>query len=385
MVIKYQISPSALTENFVIRVWEADSDGVGAHVYEETVVAPHAVPYTVTVNGLDDVVHIVRMYGVTSSTLLHEYNVEPLISVLTTFDPIQFRIGDGGPDTPAADQGVCVTPELAGLETTDFIIFRVNYGPLFPDTHFTFNSGTGEWVLTSPDIFNGEGDGEEFTIIRLPQATGSSVTDSIVGKWFSDFVNVSSNTSYIADHQRKLIRLSGSPTYTFGAAASVPIGFVFCFQHFGSAGTATIAFDNGTLLWGGAPKAEVDIPRYTEAAFVWDGTNWNVVYMTDSAWVDEGVVAPAAGETLGVGTYNVGNVSSGDPVYTIEHNLAIVGDYFVLFSIESNAVATYTKNNRIGGTWFHHASDKANKVYISLQELANEVQNLSISWMIIKR
>jgi hypothetical protein len=61
MTLKYHISPSALTEDFLIRIWEAESDTPLAYVHEETVVAPHASPATITVNGLDKVVHIVRM------------------------------------------------------------------------------------------------------------------------------------------------------------------------------------------------------------------------------------------------------------------------------------------------------------------------------------
>jgi len=380
MTIKYHISPSALTEDFLVKIWEASSDTPLAFVFEETVPEPHAAPYTLTANGLDNVVHIVRMYGVDSSTLLHEYEAEPLTDVVTVFDPIRFKIGDGEPDTPAEGQGVCTTPELAGLdEETDFIIHRANYGPLFPTTHFTFSTGTGEWTLNSPDIFNTD---EEFTITRLPQSVQTVVNDSVVGKWFSDFVDISANTNYANTHLRKLIRLNGTPTYTF--VDDPPIGYIFAFQHSGvTDGPATIAFNNGTLLWGASPKSSIEIERYSDAAFVWDGTNWNRVYITPP--VDESAATPVAGDILGVGTYDVGNVASGDPVYTITHNLAISGDYGVLYSIESNSAADYHRDNRIGGSWFHHTTDKPNKFYVGLQELASETQNLSIFWTIIKR
>jgi hypothetical protein len=384
MVLKYHISPSALSENFIVRIWEAASDGVGAHIYEQTILAPHAAPVTITVNGLDRVVHIVRMYGATSAVLLHEYNVEPTTSdIVTVFDPIRFKIGDGGPNTPAAGTSVATTPELAGLVETDFLIFRANYGPLFPTTHFTFNTGDGSWELNSPDIFNGEGGGEEFTIVRLPKAVTGIVNDSVVGKWFAGFVDVSSNTSYVSTHLRKLIRFSGSPEYTF--SGSIPIGYVFCFQHFGSTGTAKVNFTNGTLLYAGTPKASIDIPRYTEAAFVWDGTNWNVVYMTDSDWVN-GSSTPTPGTVLGIGRFSVGDVPAGDPVYTITHNLAISGDYMIIPTIETNTGGDYTKNNKVGIAWHHHATDKANKVYVTLQEISGETQSqLYIAWVIIKR
>lgn len=383
MTLKYHISPSALTEDFIVRIWEAASDGVGAEVYEQTIAAPHAAPVTITVNGLDKVVHIVRMYSAISAVLLHEYNVEPTTDIVTVFDPIFFKIGDGGTNTPAADTDICTTPELAGLsELTDFVIFRANYGPLQPTVHFTFNSGTGEWQLNSPDVFGGEGGGEEFTIVRAPQSVSTVVNDSVVGKWFAGFVNISANTNYANTHLRKLIRFSGSPTYTFQVSDTIPIGYVFCFQHFGaSSGTATINFNNGTLLFNGSPVATKTLPRGTQAAFVFDGTNWNTVYYVPPV----ASTTPVAGDILGVGTYNVGNVATGDPTYIITHSLAISGDYGVLISIESNTIADYTRNNRIGSCWFHHATDKPNKFYVGLQELAVETQNLSIFWTIIKR
>ena len=386
MVLKYHISPSVLTEDFIVKIWEAASDGVGAEIYTQTVglTAPHVAPVTITVNGLDRVVHIVRMYGVTTATLLHEYNVEPTTSdIVTVFDPIQFKIGDGGTNTPAAGDSVCVTPELAGLVETDFLIFRANYGPLFPTTHFTFNTGDGSWELNSPDIFNGEGGGEEFTIVRLPKAVTGIVNDSVVGKWFAGYVDVSANIAYLSTHLRKLIRFNGSPEYTF--SGSIPQNYVFCFQHFGStAGTAKINFNNGTLLYKSSPKTFINVPRGTEIGVVWDGTNWNIVYCTDSAFVD-GAAVPAAGTILGVGRYSVGDVVAGDPIYTITHNLNISGDYMIIPTIESNSAATYFRNNKIGSTWYHHATDKANKVLVSLQEISAETQDLWIAWVIIKR
>jgi hypothetical protein len=383
MTLKYHISPSGLSENFILRIWEAASDGVGAHVHEETINAPHTLPHTVTVNGLDKVVHIVRLYGAVSATLLHEYNVEPLTDVVTTFTPIQFKIGDGGPNTPAANQAICTTPELIGLAETDFLILRANYGPLFPTTHFTFTSGTGEWELNSPDQFNGEGSGEEFTIIRLPKTVSTVVNDSVVGKLFAGFVDVSADTPYSATHLRKLIRFNGSPVYTF--SGSIPIGYIHCFNHMGStAGTATINFSNGTLLYKGSPKASLSIPRGTEAAFTWDGTNWNAVYINESTWVD-GAGTPVAGTILGTGRFLIGDVAAGDPLYTITHNLNISGDYMIVPTIETNNAANYTKNNKMGIAWHHHATDKANKVYVTLQEISGEVQDLYIAWVIIKR
>ncbi len=380
MVAKFVISPSALTEGFVLKLWEAQSDGSGAEVHTQTISAPHSSPVTITVNGLDRVVHIVRLYGATSGNLLHESNYEPTVESTSIFAPIHFKVGDGDPDTPAAGQPICVTPELANVQPENFLIHRNNYGYLKESIHFSFDDSTGEWELLGGDVF---GANEEFTIIKVPSSVTTPVNDSVVGKWFADFVNVSANTNYSNSHLRKLIRFTGSPTYTFQVSDTVPIGYAFVFQNSGT-GTAIIKFDNGSLRWPSVNKTQVSLPTKCEACVVWDGTNWNVVYMNQSTWVD-GAASPTAGTIMGVGSYNVGDVASGDPSYTITHNLAISGDYMVLFSIETNTAASYVRNNKVCGTWWHHATDKANKFYVSLQEISSETQDVSISWMIVKR
>lgn len=391
MVLKYHISPSAFTENFIVRIWEAQSDGVGAHIHEETLVekngsgvatpgAGHQVPETIEVNGLDKVVHIVRMYGATSGTLYHEYNAEPKEDVVTVFDPIQFKIGDGGPNTPAANDDTYQNDLLIGLGDDDYMVHRANYGFLIPGTHYSTNSGTGSWQLTSPDVMN---DQEEFTIIRKPVVITTPVNDSVVGKWFGGFVNVSSNTNYSATHLRKLIRFSGTCAYTFQSGDSIPIGYAFVFQHFGTAGTGTVNFNNGTLLWAGSPKTSIAIPSYCEACFVWDGTNWNVVYISQSTFVNT-AAAPQAGDILGVVSVSLGDVPAGDPIYTITHNLAISGDYKLFPSIQSNSAATYFRDNKLGCCWYHHATDKPNKVYVSLQEISPEVQDITLCCLLVK-
>lgn len=390
MVIKFQISPSAYTENFIVRIWEAASDGPGAHVYEETFVekngsgvptpgAGHQVVETFNQSGFDKVVHIVRMYGVTSGTLYNEYELEPLSNDVTIYPPIRFKIGDGGAYTPAAGTDQFTHPSLVGKGDDDYVVHRNNYGDLHPDEHYTNDSVNGSFQLNAPDQFN---DDEEFTIRIQPTVTQVPVNDSVVGKWFAGFVDISANTNYSNSHLRKLIRFSGSPEYTFQTTDVIPQGYIFAFQHFGSAGTAKVKFQNGTLLWSGSPKSSIDIPQYCEGAFVWDGTNWNVVYMVQSTWQNAG--ATPAGSILGVGRYNVGDVAGGDPIYTITHNLNISGDYLVFFSLESNDPALYHRNNKVGGTWWHHATEKNNKFYVSLQEISAEVQNLTIAWLIVK-
>lgn len=392
MVLKYQISPyPALTQNMVLKIWEAGSDGSGAEIYTETIPekngsgvptpgAGHQVINTIEVNGLDKVVHIVRLYSAVSAALLHEYNVEPKEDLVTVFDPIQFKIGDGGANTPLESDDTYQNDLLIGLSDDDYLVHRNNYGFLIPGTHYTTDSGGGAWQLTSPDVFNPE---EEFTIVRKPAVITTVVNDSVVGKWFAGFVNISANTNYSSTHLRKLIRFSGTCAYTFQVSDTIPIGYAFVFQHFGTAGTGTVNFSNGTLLWAGSPKTSIAIPSYCEACFVWDGTNWNVVYISQSTFINT-AAAPQAGDIIAVGSVSLGDVPAGDPIYTITHNQNVSGDYKVFPSIQSNNAATYFRDNKLGCCWYHHATDKPNKFYVSLQEISPEVQDITLCWLMVK-
>jgi hypothetical protein len=383
MVIKYHISPfPSLLEDMIVRVWEAASDGPGAHVYEQTLPQPHSSPVTITINGLDSVVHIVRLYSAVSASLLHEYNVEPLADIVVVYDPIRFKINDGGTYTPVAGTDTFTHPDLALFTDaeTDFIFHRNGYGQLFPDVHFTFNPIAMSIVLNSPDTFNDE---EEFTLQPLPRPLKTPVNDSVVGKWFGGFVDVSANTAYSATHLRKLIRFSGSPNYTFGALDVVPIGYGFVFQNFGtSAGTAKIVFNNGPLKWGSITKPDLDLPRYSEACLIWDGTEWNVAYISDSSFINAGSVQPLT--IIGAGEIVIGNLPAGDPVYTVTHNLNVAGNYTVFLNVRLTNSALFTASNRITYCWEHHSTDQPNKFIVYPQELAAEVQSVNINWIIVK-
>lgn len=378
MVIKYALSPyPAMDEDMVIKIYEAANDTPGAEVYIEPLAAPHTAPRTITVNGLDNVVHIVRLYTATSNVLLHEYNEEPTgDSAINLFDPIRFKIGDGGAITPAANTKDYTDPLLVGLTAEDLEVFRNSYGILFLEIHYTLDGATGKMSLVDPDRFN---DSEEFVIKRKPQIN-TPIHDSVVGKWFAGFVDVVVNTSYIPGHLRRLIRFTSTAQYIFDTP--IPIGYAFCFTNNGS-GTGTVKFNNAPLLVpGGTTTDTMTIPQNAYGCFSFDGTNWNVVYYVLPAPAPSG--GPATEHILATGIYLVGDVPSGDPIYTIQHNLAIVGDYGVLFSIRSNSLATSWKDNLLCGTWFHDLNDKPNKFKITLQEIQSETQNISICWAIIK-
>ncbi len=386
MVIKYHVSPSVIDEDFVIYVYEASNTTPGAHVATQVLAKDvgggHPAPATVTFNGLDKVVHVVRMYTALTVQLLHDYNVEAITDIVTVFDPIQFKIGDGQPDTPAALQPTAITPQLAGLTTLQFLIFRNNYGILFPGIHFDFDSPSGSWSLKDGDVFNDDPVGEEFTIIMKPSVVSTVVNDSVVGKWFGGFVDIAANTSYDATHLRKLVRLSGSPTYEY--LIDPPIGYGYAFQHFGVAGTATIKFTNKPLKWtDGADKAEITLTSRQQAMFTFDGLKWNVVYLVDSQiFVDPGTVP--VGTILAAGTQAQGDIPAGDPAIVIVHNAAITGNYMLLVSFLNNVPAAYGPNNKICWSWHHHPTDKPNKVILTPQEVAAEGQNVTICYTLIK-
>lgn len=397
MDLEYQVSPSAFTEDFVVRIWEAQSDGPSGWVYETTLVeknalgvptpgAGHQVIETLMVSGLDFVTHILRMYGVTSGTLYHFYEHKARKDTYTVYSPIQFKIGDDGDHTPAIGDIIYENPLLQDLGDDDYTVFRNNYGFLHPNLHYQTDGPNARFELigddgTSTDQFN---DLEEFTIQRKPKQLTEFVNDSVVGKWVGGFVDVNAHTVYDPAHLRKLLRFNGTVNYTFPLAATIPIGYGFVFQNFGSVnGIGTVNFSNGTLLWAGSPKTSLAIPRYCEACFIWDGTNWNVVYITQSTFVNGGT-GPVAGEIIMAGQTVLGDVPAGDPTYTITHNQAIVGDYVVFLSIQSNSAATYSRDNKLGYCWFHHATDKPNKFIASLQELSPESQNVTLVWMLVK-
>ena len=380
MVLKYHISPfPASTENWTLKIWEASNDNPGAEVHTQTIPTPHTAITTITVSGLDKVVHVVRLYGAVSAALLHEFIVEPLTDVVTAYSPIYFKIGDGGANTPVAGTDTYTNSILVGLGDDDYTVYRNGYGVLHPNRHYTTSSVGGSFELVAPDVF---GDEEEFLIQRKSVVIQTPVNDSVVGKWFAGFIDVSADTVYSNTHLRKLIRFAGTCKYTFQALSQVPVGYMFAFQHFGTAGTGTVEFLNGPLKWPGGDVTSRAIPSRCEAGFVWDGTKWNVVYMVQSTWADG--TTPQPGQTLGVGRYAVGDVPSGDPLYTITHNLAISGDYLVFWSLETQNAANYHRNNKVCGAWHHHATDKANKFHITLQEITGEVQDVNIVWMLVK-
>ncbi len=387
MVIKFTVSKSGFTEDFIWKIWEAQNDTIGGIIQTGNLVeknaggvptpgAGHQISEEVTVNGLDKIVHIVRIYGVVSGIEYTEFNIEPESPMLTVYLPIYFKIGDGNPDTPAADQNIATTPELAGLVVGNFTIFRTNFGPLQPDNQFEFtNPGAGEWTLIQDgDQFN---DGEEFTILRQP-VVSVAVNDSVVGKMFGGFYDITSNINYSLTHLRKLGRFQGAFEYTFDV--DPPIGYQHAFNHYGSAGTGKVIFSNAPLLWNGIPVTELEVPQFSQLCVSFDGSDWNIVWFVISV----GTTVPQPSDILGSGVINIGNLPTGDPVYIVTHSLGISGDYNVWLEIKSNNPAFYSRDNEITKAWWHSVTDKPNKFEFSLKALRTETENISVNYLIIK-
>lgn len=384
MVLKYYVYASTeVTEDLVVKIYEAQAPE--AVVYTQTLSAPHTAGHLVTVNGLDKVVHIVRLYGATSNFKYQDYNVEPTSETATVFDPIFFKIGDGGTLTPAADSQTYTNPVLEDLLHTDYEVYRNNYGILFHGLHYTVDSAAGSFSLMGDDRFN---DGEEFIVKRKVQVSKTVGNDSVVGKWFGGFVDISANTAYDPAHLRKLLRFSGTCTYDLTGA--IPIGYAFCFTHYGTPGTGTVKFSNAPLKWQNGTKSSFAIPSECEGAFVFDGTQWNVVYISDAATTQNN--DPVPGTILGVGEfllvtpgYANGDVPPGDKSWTVTHGKEIDGDYTVQLTLKTNNPSTYYNNNKIGApTWWHSSGNKANQFHFSLQEIDSVQNNISVVWTLIK-
>ena len=372
MVIKYHISPyPALTENMVVKVYEAQAPE--AEVYSQVLPAPHDTPKSIVINGLDKVVHIVRLYTQGSAAKLHEYNVEPTTDAVNLFDPIRFKIGDGGAHTPAAYSSSYENPLLAGLGEDDYLVFRNNIGYLFPGLHYQNEPTSGGFTLNN-DAFN---ENEEVLIQRKPSVLTTVVNDSVVGKWFGGFINLAGSQAYQPEHLRKLLRLSGDATYNFAADAAIPIGYGFCFQHYGIPGIAKVNFLNAPLLYGDTAINQISINSKSEACFTFDGTNWNVVYLTEKPEVSEL-------EIIAKGALKIGDVWQRDQVFTVRHNKAIQGDYIVMTSIRSDNPNMHHRDNTMGYCWFHSPTDKTNEFKISFQEFNRKDQNISLCWLIVK-
>lgn len=390
MVLKYQLSPfPSLLEDMIVKIWESDSDGPGQEVYTQVLPQAggggHPNIQTIIASGLDLRPHRVRLFSAITNQLLHFYEAEPRIDIVTVFAPIRFKIGDGGALTPVAGTSIYTNPVFAGLTTDEFILMRNDYGMLHPVTHFTFDEPNTRITLVGADQFNIF---EEWTLLITPKSISTVVNDSVTGKWFGGFVDVSSNRIWSASDLRKLIRFKAhNVSYSFDTPP--PISYAIVFQNFGpnSPQLGRIFFNNAPLLWGTSTKSFIDLPLYSECAITWDGTNYNIIYYSDST-VFNSAIDIQPGQNIGAGIVFFGDIPLGDTQYTITHNLNITGDYLVFFSRRAGSSASAPRDNDVQISWFHHSTTplKANGFIINLGDPFNvaPAQNLTLCWLIVK-
>jgi len=395
MNVNYYISPyAALLQDMVAKIYEVDILGatseVGSEVIPErdsggvpTPGAGHQVPYAVSFNGLDFVTHEVRLYTA-GGTLLHRYDVMPTKDAISLFDPIRFRIGDGGANTPAAGATAYVNTDMAGLTEDDYIAIRTGYGPVIEGIHITNNLLGGFQLFQPGDVFSGD-PAEEWTILRKPVVLTTPVNDSVVGKQWGPtvgnaymYVDVSSAVSCASTHLRKVIRLAGSSAeYSFTSGYVPPVGYPFRVTNFGTytPGSAApkVKFTNAALKWGNTTLAEIEVPFSSTYEFVWDGVQWNCTMYSQPP-----VTTVLSNQIVATGRYTLGDITEG--LYTVTHGLNIAYPYRV-FGVIYSRNSNYAKDNTVT---FAVREFAANSFKFGIQEIFGEAQTIDFDWVIVK-
>jgi hypothetical protein len=304
--------------------------------------------------------------------LLHEYDIEATEDIVSVFDPIYFRVGDGEPGTPAADQSILVNPAFGGMAAEDLSVNQEGLGFLQPGDDYTLSGTT--LTLTNSKFYTGQ----RWRIFKTPEVIKAPVNDSVVGKGFGGFVDVVSNIDYAPGHLRKLIRFSGTGNYTFPAGVNLPIGYNHVFQNFGQSGSAPeINFDNGILIYGTTPKSFLALPFGSTVWLTWDGTHWN---FTVNGVVVSSSVVPKPGDIVGQGVFTIGDVPGTDTGYTVTHGLGLNYSYRVLGSIRSNN-SNHARDNTVTWAWYDALADSFK---LTMQEIYGEAQDIAFDYVLVK-
>ncbi len=371
MNITFQLSAFVdITEDLLLKIYEEQSPN--AEVHSETLSAPHSAIETVIVTGLDTVTHRVKLIGADTDIVYGEFVKQATIDLVTFTKPQKFTIGDGQPGTPVAGTSSYQNDLLIGLTADeDFIYNRTGYGNNILGLTYTFNSGTGTIQLMAGDQWNGDPAPDQVWITFTPKSVTQTVNDSVVGKLFGGFVDVSGSQNYIPSHLRKLIRLTPSSSYNF--TGSIPVGYNHSFNQVGS-GSATINFNNAPLLWNGGTVTSLSMPQGSTAAFTFDGTNWNCTNYTGSV----GVTAFARID--GAGSATIGNPAT-DQLYTI----SLVtpqpdADYLPICTLRGQST-DFSLDNDVS---FVTRERTTNSFKIALREYANADQSLVLDYILIR-
>lgn len=395
MNINYYLSSyPALTQNMVARAYEVDVNG-GTSQVDEIIIperdgagvptpgAGHQVPFHVFFAGLDFVTHEIRLYTA-GGTLLHKYDKTPDRDTVTVFDPIRFRIGDGGTYTPAAGTNLYSNPALGGLLPTEYIAHRNGYGFMTEGVNIGNQPGGGFLLTVADDVFSGD-PAEEWTIIMQPKVVTDFVNDSVVGKqWGPTAGNpeIYSDITAVIDcdttHLRKLIRLAGTNArFRFTNTYIPPLGYPFRVTNFGTYNPGDpapkVLFMNAALKWGNTTLTEIEIPLYSTYEFVWDGVQWNV-----SLYSAPANAVAASGQIVGQGRVIMGDISEG--LGTVTHGLNLAFPYKVIGSIHSKHVDPNHDNT----VTFAFRNMLANSFQFTISEIFHEIQNIDFDWFIVK-
>lgn len=128
-------------------------------------------------------------------------SITPITEIVRFLDPIQFKIGDGKPLTPAASTVRYTNTLLENVPKNRVEVFRNDFGILFPDLHFTKVTADDFFELISPDQF---GPDEEFTVKITVEQNGSTTVTAGVKKslianyvywhWMADQATVTTGT-----------------------------------------------------------------------------------------------------------------------------------------------------------------------------------------------
>lgn len=364
-----------LLENMVAKVYEASAPTaeINSIIIPEKnisgVITPgagHQVNQNVTFTGLDRLPHILKLFTL-SGTQLQEFNIQPTGNVVTLFDPINFKIGDGAVNTPAAGTRSYINTLLAGA--TDILLFR--NGTLF---YGRTVSPSGGFDLS--DIRDRFETGEPFTVIRKPEPVTVYVNDSVVGKQWGPttgnanmFVDVVSTVSYSPTHLRKLIRLSGIGIYNFNTA--VPVGYIFRFSN-QAGGNGIINFTTAPLITILGNITSYTLPAGAIVEFVFDGQKFNKTFET---------VSTNAAYSI---TYK-NFIAIGNLVYSAQFTVAIpdqgTTDYTILGAMRSVNGANWYEDNT---TIWTISSKATNSFVFAAGEVSGYNQNLIFDFVIIK-
>jgi hypothetical protein len=276
-----------LLEAMVAKVYENDS---GAEVDSITIPerdasnnpdpgGGHNHTYAVSFTGLDRRPHTLKLFTAVGGTLLQNFNIQPTEISVTIYDPIYFKIGDGGADTPAEGDTAYVNAILANLTNDRVRIYRAGLRQ-YPEQDFEMNILGGFSLVKGGDSFT---EGEEVFIDRIPLIVSNPVHDSVVGKqWGGNatlttiYKDVTASVNYDASHLRHYFRISGSGAYHFTSGADIPIGYPFRFINM-AGGNPIIYFENGVLNQYPSNVTQWTLPAGAIAEFVWNGASWDLV------------------------------------------------------------------------------------------------------------